>query len=103
MFAYCVLFTIPDPDRRSYLNLVRDSLKKKSCLGCEKLSQFIPKTKEVKVFEKDIMLSLDHQRLILSQETKTSTKMALACEGCLAYRLKQIATGYIKGRRFKQP
>lgn len=99
---FTVAFTKPTVESRELLHEIRGKLKHISCRNCEHLSQFKQVTTDVQVFQKSDLLSKSIEKLVLVQEEKKTTRMVMSCEGCRTLKLKQIATGYIKGRRFKQ-
>lgn len=97
-----IAFTIPTPESRELMHEIRGKLKHISCRECEHKNQFRQITRETKVFTRDKDYPKIKDRVVLIQEEKTTTRMVMSCLGCRTLGLKQIATGYIKGRRFKQ-
>jgi len=107
-----VAFSIPDVDSRIHMDTIRDSLRGVACRDCQHLNQLTLSEKTVNVLVKDDDLSEEYGVLIETErepikvvkvltERRVNT-VNMSCIGCRALRLKQIATGYIKGRRFKQ-
>lgn len=99
---YLIVFTIPDLNNRKQMNSIRDLLRHFACKQCEHLGQTTQSKLRIKIFTKDDTLSVLPDKIVLTQEWQDSKKKSMSCIGCRALRLKQIATGYIKGRRFKQ-
>lgn len=107
-----VAFTTPDVELRKYMDTIRGKLKDISCKECEHLNQTTHKVRTANVLEKNDELSEKYGIPIETEKepikvVKVLTErvvdtVSMACEGCRSLRLKQIATGYIKGRRFKQ-
>lgn len=97
-----VAFTIPDVERRKYMDEIRGKLKEIACRNCMFLGQLKQSELQVQIFPKDDQLSNFHKKIVKTEQWIQSKKCTMACEGCRAFRLKQIATGYIKGRKFKQ-
>lgn len=97
-----IVFTIPDLNLRSYMDQIRGKLKDIACSQCEHLDQMTQSKAMIQVFEKSEGLSEKLGMTVLIQNERESKKKSMACLGCRALRDKQLATGYIKGRRFKQ-
>lgn len=97
-----VAFTIPTVELRKHMDTIRGHLKHVSCEDCEHLGRTKKSVKEIPVLIRDDELSKQKGRLVKVADRKWITKRTMACGGCRALRLKQIATGYIKNRRFKQ-
>lgn len=98
-----VLLTTPTPELREYVNTNRNSLKEKVCKNCENLNQLKTITNDIKGFKREIISKEKNKVKVLLEECKLETsKKVMACEGCIALKIKQIATAYITGRRFKQ-
>lgn len=103
---YLVAFSDQTVELKSYMKELRDSIKKNACVGCTELDKTttVPNKLQVQVLVKDDVLTNAHKKLVLIQEWTQSKKQkqTMDCLGCRALRDKQIATGYMKNRRFKQ-
>jgi hypothetical protein len=99
---FLVAFTIPSVELRERMNESREIIKRTACRNCQYLGQLKQSELQVQVFPKDDQLSSEHGKIVKTEQWIQSKRCTMACEGCRVLRLKQIATGYIKGRRFKQ-
>lgn len=107
-----VAFTIPTVELRKHMDTIRGHLKHVSCENCEHLGKNSHKLRTVNVFVKDDNLSEKYGipcetekepiKVVKVLTERVVDRLFMACEGCRALRLKQIATGFIKNRRFKQ-
>lgn len=102
LISSLVLFSVPTVESRELMEKIRENLKNNICKKCIYLGKTSIINKSVPSLRKNKDLSHEHSRLILEECIKKSHSQTSACEGCRALKLKQIATGYIKGRRFKQ-
>lgn len=97
--ADVVIFRKQTPDSREYVNELRNQLKQSVCKRCVCLGGTTTKRQALTRFTKDETISKMHSRIVLTQTTVVSERQIMACEGCDVLKLKQFATGFIKGRK----
>lgn len=99
---YIVVYCEQSASWRKIMVELRDTIKEIACKNCTELNQVKMKETTVGVLVKNEELSSEFDKILLSPEKKKVKTYTMACIGCRVLRDKQIATRFIKGRRFKQ-
>jgi hypothetical protein len=97
-----IIFINPDRKHKEYMSEKRSAVKDIACKNCSELNRTIQSKQDEQVLVKDEILSKSHDKPVFTQQWRQSEKKSMACKGCRGLKLKQIATGYIKGRTLKQ-